>query len=179
MRQPNIWAPLEEYGCLVPGQRGVHVHTNSLLRSTIIAKLQTHILLLLSHYPAVIGHFHDCSPISISSDHYTGNMVHSISPAKTREEHRWLRVTTVLAFLPAFALLLPYGIITARPLPTVGIAPMFFSTAFSTLVLGGGVRSPGMRACLDLLLATSILAVLVPRYFEDGHSVNGCHGMID
>jgi len=95
-------------------------------------------------------------------------MVHSIAPAKTREEHRWLRVTTVLAFLPAFALLLPYGIITAKPLPTVGIAPMFFSAAFSTLVLGGGVRSPGMRACFDLLLATSILAVLLSQYVEDG-----------
>lgn len=79
------------------------------------------------------------------------------------KEHRWLRVTTVLAFLPAFALLLPYGIISARPLPTVGIAVMFFSAAFSSLVLGGGIRSPGMRAWFDLLLAVSMMIILIPR----------------
>ena len=91
-------------------------------------------------------------------------MVHPISPSQDEEEHRWLRVVTVLAFLPAFALLLPYGIISARPLPTVGIAAMFFSAAFSTLVLGGGVRSPGVRACSDLLLTASIIVILIPRY---------------
>jgi hypothetical protein len=90
-------------------------------------------------------------------------MVHSSSPSHAEKEHRWLRVTTVLAFLPAFALLLPFGIISARPLPTVGIAPMFFSAAFGTLVLGGGVRSVGQRACFDILLAASIIAILVPR----------------
>lgn len=93
-------------------------------------------------------------------------MIHPLSRSDTSKEHRWLRVTTVLAFLPAFALLLPYGIISARPLPTVGIAAMFFSAAFSTLVLGGGVRSPGTRACVDVLLAASIIAILVPRYAE-------------
>ena len=89
-------------------------------------------------------------------------MVHSSSP-EARNEHRWLRVTTVLAFLPAFALLLPYGLISFRPLPTVGIAAMFFSAAFSTLVLGRGVRSPGTRACCDMLLAAVIIAILIPR----------------
>ena len=99
-------------------------------------------------------------------------MVHSSSP-EARNEHRWLRVTTVLAFLPAFALLLPYGLISFRPLPTVGIAAMFFSAAFSTLVLGGGVRSPGLRACCDLLLAASIIAILVPRYVRPVRPFNG------
>ena len=89
-------------------------------------------------------------------------MVHPISHDRT--EHRWLRVTTVLAFVPTFALLLPYGIMSARPLPTVGIAVMFFSAAFSTLVLGGGIRSPGTRACFDLVLAASIFTILLPRY---------------
>ena len=99
------------------------------------------------------------------------NMVHSFPP-QDRKEHRWLRVTTILAFLPAFALLLPYGSISARPLPTVGIAAIFFSAAFSTLVLGGGVRSPGLRACCDLLLAASIIAILVPRYVRPVRRLN-------
>lgn len=91
-------------------------------------------------------------------------MVGPTSASHDGKGHRWLRVTTVLAFVPTFALLLPFGIITARPLPTVGIAAMFFSAAFGTLVLGGGVRSPGMRACCDLLLAASIAAILLPTY---------------
>lgn len=86
-------------------------------------------------------------------NHYTGDMIPSNTPSHDKREHRWLRVTTVLAFLPAFALLLPYGIISARPPPTVGIAAMFFSAAFSTLVLGGRIRSPGVRAYGDLVLA--------------------------
>ena len=105
-------------------------------------------------------------------------MVHSSSPG-ARNEHRWLRVTTVLAFLPAFALLLPYGLISFRPLPTVGIAAMFFSAAFSTLVLGGGVRSPGFRACCDLLLAASIVAILVPRYVRSFHLSNSYCRMLN
>ena len=46
---------------------------------------------------------------------------------QNREPHRQLRIVTLLAFIPGFALLLPYGIITAKPLPAVGIAPLFFS----------------------------------------------------
>lgn len=105
-------------------------------------------------------------------------MVHPSSP-QDRTEHRWLRVTTVLGFLPAFALLLPYGFISARPLPTVGIAAMFFSSAFSTLVLGGGVRSPGLRACCDLLLAASIIAILVPRYVRPVRPFNKRCGILN
>lgn len=87
-----------------------------------------------------------------------------MSASHDRKEYRWLRVTTVLAFLPAFALLLPYGIISARPLPTVRIAAMFLSAAFSILVLRDAVRSPGVRACYDLFIAVSIIAILIPRY---------------
>jgi RsiW-degrading membrane proteinase PrsW (M82 family) len=78
----------------------------------------------------------------------TPDMVHPNASSHDRKEHRWLRVTIILAFLPAFALLLPYGIISARPLPTAGIVAMFFSATFSTLVLGGGVRSPWYRSLL-------------------------------
>lgn len=105
-------------------------------------------------------------------------MVHPFPP-QNRKEHRLLRVTTVLAFLPAFALLLPYGVISARPLPTVGIAAMFFSAAFSTLVLRGGVRSPGLRACCDLLLAASIVAILIPRYVRPVRPSNGYCRMLN
>lgn len=99
-------------------------------------------------------------------------MVHP-SSTQDRTEYRWLRFNTVLAFLPAFALLLPYGFISARPLPSAGIAAMFFSAAFSTLVLGGGVRFPGLRACCDPLLAASLIAILVPRYVGSVCPFNG------
>jgi hypothetical protein len=102
------------------------------------------------------------SPMISHTNHHTCGMVTS----NDKNEHRWLRITTVLAFFPAIVLLLPYGIISARPLPTVGIAVMFFSATFSTLVLGGGVHSPGTRACGDLLLAASIMAILIPRCVE-------------
>lgn len=97
-------------------------------------------------------------------------MAHPHSHLNNSEGHgsinRSLRVATILALLPAVGLLLPYGIISARPLPTVGIAPLFFSAIFSTLVLGGRFQSPRARAWIDLLLAISIIALLIPRYFQ-------------
>jgi hypothetical protein len=109
------------------------------------------------------------------TNHHTRDMF----PLNDRNEHRWLQITTVLAFLPTFALLLPYGIISARPLPTVGITAMFLSATFSTPVLRGGVRSLSTRACCDLLLAASLMIILAPRCVQPVHSLDFYGMMVD
>lgn len=164
--QPNSSDPLplggEEYGCLLPGQYGKVRFASSITFSIPYEPLSCS-LTSSSCNLAFTSALPQCLQNLSSNNRYLRDMVHQSSPSQTRKEHRWLRVTTILAFIPTFALLLPYGIISARPLPTIGIAAMFFSAGFSTLVLGGGVRSPGIRACVDLLLAISILVTLIPR----------------
>lgn len=96
--------------------------------------------------------------------HKVVDMAHQHSQGHPKD--RSLRIATILAFLPTVGLLLPYGIISARPLPTVGIAAMFFSATFSTLVLGGKFQSSRAKAWIDLFLAISILALLIPRYVQ-------------
>lgn len=80
------------------------------------------------------------------------------------EPHRQLRIVTLLAFIPGFALLLPYGIITAKPLPAVGIAPLFFSACSGALALTSSLRTPGAKAWIDILMAGFFIAVLIPRF---------------
>lgn len=81
-----------------------------------------------------------------------------------QELHRHLRILTLLAFIPGFSLLLPYGIVTAKPLPAVGIAPLFFSASSGALVLTGRLRTPGAKAWIDVLLAAFFISVLIPRF---------------
>jgi len=82
---------------------------------------------------------------------------------RPEEEYRQLRVITILAFLLATALLLPHGVIAERPLPAMGIAPMFFSAAMGVLVFTGMLRLPRTKASMDLILAVVLLIFMVPR----------------
>jgi hypothetical protein len=84
------------------------------------------------------------------------------SPQQT-DQHRTIRIVTICAFVPAVALLLPCGIISALPLPVVGIAPMFFSSAFSALTIDGRPRLPKTTFCIHLFIASFLISVLVPR----------------
>jgi hypothetical protein len=87
------------------------------------------------------------------------------SPQQT-DQHRALRIVAICTFIPAFALLLPCGIISARPVPAIGIAPMFFSSAFQVLTIGGKPRLPKTTFCIHLFLASFLISVLVPRLVE-------------
>lgn len=80
------------------------------------------------------------------------------------EQHRQLRFVTFLAFIPGFSLLLPYGVITAKGLPAVGIAPLFFSAFSGALVLTSRIKTPGAKAWIDILLAAFFISVLIPRF---------------
>lgn len=91
---------------------------------------------------------------------------HIESSPQQADQHRALRIVTICAFVPAVALLLPCGIISALPLPVVGIAPMFFSAAFSALTINGTPRLPKTTFCIHLFLASFLISILVPRLVE-------------
>lgn len=90
-------------------------------------------------------------------------MDHPRPSPQTKEKHYHLRLATILSFLLASTLLLPYGIKSGRALPTIGLAPMFLSTATGIAAMGGELRSPKISACIDLFLATFLFAILMPR----------------
>ena len=84
-------------------------------------------------------------------------------PQQAADQYRALRLISICAFVPAVALLLPCGIITGRPVPALGIAPMFFSSAFSALMINGKPRLPKTTLCIHVFLAAFLIGVLVPR----------------
>lgn len=98
-------------------------------------------------------------------------MALSQPPPQSKQKHGRLRVVTVLSFLLAFALLLPYAIHTARPLPAVGLAPMSASAVAPIAIHRHKLQSLKTIACVDLLLAISLFAVLMPRYAASGFLV--------
>jgi len=81
---------------------------------------------------------------------------------KQPEEYRQLRVITILAFVLAAAMLLPYGAITQSALPAIGIAPMFFSAAMGILIFTGMLKSPWTKASMDGGLAVLLLIFMIP-----------------
>ena len=85
------------------------------------------------------------------------------SPFWVGDAHYHLRLVAICAFVPALALLLPCGIISARPLPAIGIAPMFFSAGFQTMTIGGTSRMHKTTIFINLLIAVFLLSTLVPR----------------
>jgi hypothetical protein len=88
---------------------------------------------------------------------------HTKSPSQQADQYRALRIVAICSFVPAVALLLPCGIISARPVPAIGIAPMFFSSAFNALTVNGKPRLPKTTLCIHLFLASFLISILVPR----------------
>ncbi|KAK0274453.1 hypothetical protein LTR35_011607 [Friedmanniomyces endolithicus] len=75
-----------------------------------------------------------------------------------------IRLLTLLLWIPAFAFLLPYGIITEEICPTLAIAPMTFSAAIATLHLAGKAKSRPANILLDLFVALFLLGALIPGW---------------
>jgi hypothetical protein len=80
------------------------------------------------------------------------------------EDYRQLRMITILAFLLGLPLILSHGIVTTRTLPALGIAPMFFSATMGALILTGRLKSPRIKAPMDLMMVASLFCFMVPRY---------------
>lgn len=77
---------------------------------------------------------------------------------------RQLRIVTIVAMIPALALLITAGIITASYLPAIGVVPMAFSCLVSAAALGSRDYSPGAgKAMADAMAALSLLGIWVPR----------------
>lgn len=91
-------------------------------------------------------------------------MASNIIPDAPRAPNRQLRTITVLTFIPAMALAIPAGVVSAKPLPALGLIPMAASCFLGLVVLAGkGKRFPkGPHA--DFIVASSLILVLILRY---------------
>jgi hypothetical protein len=77
---------------------------------------------------------------------------------------RQLRIFTIATLLPAFALLIPSGVVTYQPLPAIGLVPMTMSALLGLFTLASPKMSTSERTWADIIIAVSLLAVLIPRY---------------
>jgi hypothetical protein len=90
-------------------------------------------------------------------------MNHRKDSPQVIDPHRQLRIISAFAFLPAFAMLLPCGLISNVAWPAVGIAPMFFSSLFQAIALIMPPRLPTTTVFINTFLAVFLLAILIPR----------------
>jgi hypothetical protein len=90
------------------------------------------------------------------------------SPPNGRPD-RTLRIVTIVAFVPALALLIPSGVVTAKPLPAIGLVPMAMSLVVSMAALGSKKSLTRMRPMADTIVATSLMIVMV---FRSVHSLS-------
>ncbi|KAL1587912.1 hypothetical protein WHR41_03131 [Cladosporium halotolerans] len=88
-------------------------------------------------------------------------MASNTIPDAPRAPNRQLRTITVLTFIPAMALAIPAGVVSAKPLPALGLIPMAASCFLGLVVLAGkGKRFPkGPHA--DFIVASSLILVLI------------------
>jgi hypothetical protein len=78
---------------------------------------------------------------------------------------RTLRTTTIVTFLLAFALLIPYGVTTAAVLPALGLVPAFISAILSPLALNTSARWRWFILCIDAFVAVFLFGILMPFFF--------------
>jgi len=76
-----------------------------------------------------------------------------------------LRLVTVLGWIPAFALLLPYKISGGSPIvPTLGIVPITFSALVGLVHLAGKAKYRYANIFLDLFCAAFLIGILIPGW---------------
>jgi hypothetical protein len=102
-------------------------------------------------------------PSSSSNRLLPTTMDRSNSSSKASDPYRGLRIIAMFDFIAALALLLPCGILTNKPLPALGIAPMFFSAASQLVVIGARPQMPISTVFINLLLAVFLFSILIPR----------------
>jgi hypothetical protein len=88
----------------------------------------------------------------------------------TKSTPHALRAISLATFPPAFLILLIVGICAERVNPAIGILPLFFSSAYSALLLANekkcGCQSSGLTGTpvhlvLDLLFGTGLLVCVI------------------
>jgi uncharacterized membrane protein YhaH (DUF805 family) len=94
---------------------------------------------------------------------HTISMASPSRPSNGRRPDRTLRIITIVAFVPALALLIPSGVVTARPLPAIGLVPMAMSLVISMAALGSKKSPSKMRPMADSIVAVSLMIVMVFR----------------
>lgn len=81
-----------------------------------------------------------------------------------RNTDHTLRLLTIIAWVPAFALLLPHGIITETLCPVLGIIPMTFSALTGLVHLVGKAKYRAGNIVMDLFCACFLLSILIPGW---------------
>lgn len=111
-------------------------------------------------------------PTFFSSQSYppTISTMESIRPSNLSASDRTLRTITSLNFIPAFALLIPYGVSVHHAIPTIGLIPMFLSSVFGLLCLIVNFRWHWLRLCVDASLAMYLFGMLLPYWITAGTS---------
>jgi len=77
---------------------------------------------------------------------------------------RGLRLLTILAWIPAFALSLPHGLASGYPCPAVGILPMSFSACVGIFNLTKKAKLHGVNIAMDLFCALFLIGVLIASW---------------
>lgn len=79
---------------------------------------------------------------------------------------RALRTISVYAFLPAVALLIPYGILTGHVVIPLLLIPMFVSAVLGLIALPGWLRLRGVAIPLDSVNAALFTGLLIPGWIS-------------
>jgi hypothetical protein len=80
---------------------------------------------------------------------------------------RVLRFITILCWIPAFALLLPYGIVSEQLFPALGLVPMTTSGALAVLHLCHWItsaKSPTWSLILEFWCGAFQIGFLIPSW---------------
>lgn len=77
---------------------------------------------------------------------------------------RTLRAITVLAFVPAVALLIPHGILTKDFCPAIGLVPAFLSFCFSIVRITNKAKSRRANISIDAFIAAFLVGTLIPGW---------------
>jgi hypothetical protein len=88
----------------------------------------------------------------------------------TKSTNHALRAISLATFPPGFLILLIQGIFAAKVNPAIGILPLFFSSAYSALLLANekrcgcqasGLTGTSIHLVFDLLLGVALLVCLI------------------
>ncbi|KAG9682727.1 hypothetical protein KCU95_g14074, partial [Aureobasidium melanogenum] len=75
---------------------------------------------------------------------------------------RILRTTTLIAFFPALALLIPYGVASSTSVPALGLIPAFFSAVLGLPTSKAKLQRGQLILYIDLIIAIFLVSILLP-----------------
>lgn len=83
-----------------------------------------------------------------------------------RHQDRALRIVTIIAMVPALALLIPAGVLTGNAFPALGLIPMGMSCLVGLTALGNKKDDSYLRFVVpgaDFVTATFLMVLMVVR----------------